>query len=166
MGTIKLNEMTTNQEVDQRIALIHQIWQEHFIPIIGKQQVLYMLENYQSPEIIKEQIQAGNYHYFILESRGESVGYLAYYLEKDGLFLSKLYLSKESRGQGIASSAMKKIEAIARENQVGKIRLQCNRDNQTTLEIYRHFGFEIVEERVTDIGSGFVMDDYFMEKKL
>ena len=37
-----------------------------------------------------------------------------------------------------------------------------NKHNDTTIRINKRLGFRIVEELVTDIGSGFVMDDYKM----
>jgi len=33
-------------------------------------------------------------------------------------------------------------------------------------DIYRHLGFEVIDSVVTDIGEGYVMDDYIMQRKL
>ncbi len=47
---------------------------------------------------------AGYEYYFICDA-GVRVGYTGFVREKEKLFLSKLYLIKAYRGQGIASSA-------------------------------------------------------------
>ncbi len=38
--------------------------------------------------------------------------------------------------------------------------------NNSSYNIYRHLGFEVIDSVVTDIGEGFVMDDYVMERRL
>ena len=41
-----------------------------------------------------------------------------------------------------------------------------NKNNKNTIEAYKKWGFTIIDSVVTDIGNGFVMDDYIMEYKL
>ena len=86
--------------------------------------------------------------------------------EKDALFLSKLYLAKEYRGKGLASKMFVFIERQAVDNGYNKIYLTCNKYNRHSLDVYAKKGFEIIESVVTDIGSGFVMDDYVLAKKI
>ena len=44
-----------------------------------------------------------------------------------------------------------------------KIWLTCNRHNTGALGAYRALGFSVTRRQVTDIGSGFVMDDDVLE---
>jgi ribosomal protein S18 acetylase RimI-like enzyme len=44
--------------------------------------------------------------------------------------------------------------------------LQVNKRNEKAIKLYRRAGFAVREEIVVDIGGGFVMDDYVMEKRL
>ena len=37
--------------------------------------------------------------------------------------------------------------------------LTCNKHNTHSLDVYKKWGFEKVDEDVTDIGNGYVMDD-------
>ena len=46
-----------------------------------------------------------------------------------------------------------------------KLQLQVNRDNKAKY-FYEKLGFEVVRTQVFDIGQGYVMDDYVMEKKV
>ena len=47
-----------------------------------------------------------------------------------------------------------------------QITLRVNKKNYNTIDIYKHLGFRIKEAVVTDIGGGYVMDDYIMEYKI
>ena len=56
--------------------LAREIWNEHFVPIIGQAQVDYMLERFQSAPAIRGQIAAG-YEYYLVRDRGRYAGYFA-----------------------------------------------------------------------------------------
>ena len=43
------------------------------------------------------------------------------------------------------------------------IYLTVNKYNDRTIAIYHHMGFVQIDDVVTDIGGGFVMDDYILE---
>ena len=47
-----------------------------------------------------------------------------------------------------------------------KLRLNVNKHNERAISVYRRNGFETVESVKNDIGGGFFMDDYVMEKLL
>lgn len=47
---------------------------------------------------------------------------------------------------------------------VARLRLQVNRTNETALRFYRAKGFRVMLEADFDIGGGFLMQDYVMEK--
>lgn len=44
-----------------------------------------------------------------------------------------------------------------------KIQLTVNKHNINSINAYKKWGFKTIDSVVTDIGSGFVMDDYIME---
>ncbi len=44
--------------------------------------------------------------------------------------------------------------------------LQVNKRNANAINSYQKYGFVVREVTVDDIGHGYVMDDYVMEKKL
>ena len=55
-----------------------------------------------------------------------------------------------------------KIKEISLQNGYNEIRLTVNKYNQNTIYAYLKWGFKTIDAVVTDIGSGFVMDDYIM----
>ena len=143
--------------------LADMIWREHYIPIIGLEQVDYMMKNYQSAEAMYSQFIDG-YHYFMIYYNDQFVGYISIKKEEESLFLSKIYISKEYRGKKIGTSAMNFIEEKAIEMHCKSIRLGVNRFNVSAIAAYKAMGFKIIGEMITDIGNGFIMDDYKMEK--
>ncbi len=146
-------------------AVADEIWHEHFVPIIGEEQVDYMLEKFLSPDSLVEQINAG-YQYYLLSYEYTFAGFAGVHKENGSLFLSKLYVDKDFRGMGIASYMFHQFIEMCKKNNLDKIWLTCNRNNKNTLDIYKHWGFKIVREEAADIGNGFVMDDYILEYKI
>ncbi len=136
------------------------IWNEHYTPIIGKEQVTYMLEKYQSASAIKKAILNDYYHYLMVYKKNQLIGYSAYYIIGNSLFLSKFYVHKPFRGLKVSSLMMKQIILYAKENKLSSVYLTVNKYNKHSIAIYEHFGFLITKELVTDIGQGYVMDDY------
>ncbi len=141
------------------------IWHEYFTPLLGIEQVEYMVDKFQSVKGITGQLDNGYEYYFALYN-GEIAGYFGVQPQDESLFLSKLYLKKEFRGKGVASKMLENIKAIAKNYTKDKITLTVNRYNYNTIEVYKHFGFDIIKEQKADIGNGFYMDDYVMALNL
>ena len=166
MGRLEVRKAETDTQVREIADLAKVIWNEYFTPIIGKDQVDYMVEKFQSYPALKEQISEG-YEYYQIFSGGEFCGYTGIHPGEDNrLFLSKLYLKKESRGHHLATGAFSFLKEICRERGYSAIWLTCNKHNDNSLGVYRHFGFEIIDTQEADIGGGFIMDDYIMEYKI
>ncbi|MDD5455221.1 MAG: GNAT family N-acetyltransferase [Candidatus Ratteibacteria bacterium] len=148
--------------------LARSIWRQHYVPIIGKDQVEYMLEKFQSKEAILNQIKKEGYHYYLLRdiSNDNWIGYVGIVHKQNELFLSKLYIAVEERSKGYGKRAVEFIETLARHKGLDKISLTVNKNNKDSIGVYKNLGFVITDSLVTDIGNGFVMDDYRMEKSI
>ncbi|MGL6202456.1 MAG: GNAT family N-acetyltransferase [Lachnospiraceae bacterium] len=151
-----------DSEVEAIADLAAIIWHEHFISILSMEQIDYMVEKFQSYRALKEQISEG-YEYYQLKVDGELVGYAGIHEVEDALFLSKLYIRKDCRGQNLSSQAFAFLKNLCKERSLRKIWLTCNKYNSHTLDVYKHFGFETVNTQEADIGNGFIMDDFIME---
>ena len=141
------------------------IWRDHYTPIIGEEQVEYMLGKFQSEAAMQAQLQSG-YHYYTLWDGGELCGYFAYELREDSLFISKLYVHASRRGRGLGRVALDFLVAEAKNHQRPKFSLTVNKYNSNSIAAYEKMGFYKAESIVIDIGAGFVMDDFLMEKTL
>ncbi|MFQ7157607.1 MAG: GNAT family N-acetyltransferase [Merdimonas faecis] len=147
----------------KRIAgLAEKIWHQHFTPIIGEDQVNYMVEKFQSYPALKKQTENDGYEYYQIFCGQDLAGYTGIHPETDALFLSKLYIHKDFRGRHLATEAFHFLTGLCRERGLKKIWLTCNKHNENTLQIYRHLGFEVTDTQEADIGGGFIMDDYIM----
>lgn len=162
MGTFSVKPAVTDVALDRIAALANEIWHEYFVPLIGIEQVNYMVGKFQSYPALKEQT-ANGYEYYQIFSDDAFAGYTGIHPEGDSLFLSKLYIHKDFRGQHLASSAVEFLKEYCRKNGYKKIWLTCNKHNDHTLAVYEHLGFVTVRSQTADIGNGFVMDDYIME---
>jgi GNAT superfamily N-acetyltransferase len=111
-----------------------------------------------------KQLQEEGYRYFFLVKNGAPIGYTGIKAEDGKLFLSKLYIRKAERGNGYASMAFSFLESLCRAEHLSAIWLTVNRYNSDTIAVYKKKGFVTVREQVADIGGGYVMDDYIMEK--
>lgn len=162
---IEFQLVETSEQINELCILAEKIWHEYFTAIIGREQVIYMVDKFQSPSAITSQLKDG-YNYYMIKGNGKLIGYTGIHKEENALFLSKLYLHKDSRGKGYARQVINFLVDICRENSLKKIWLTVNRHNLSTIGAYEKMGFVKVREQVADIGNGFVMDDYIMEKKI
>jgi ribosomal protein S18 acetylase RimI-like enzyme len=156
---IEFSIVDNTNAIAQVSKLAKNIWREHYLPIIGKEQVSYMLEKFQSENAIQQQIDQG-YKYYIITVDKVEAGYFSVKDKAEKLFLSKLYVIKSFRGKGIGKQGIKFIKSTF-SNSI--IQLTVNKNNSHSITFYQNIGFTIVDDVIMDIGSGFVMDDYVME---
>lgn len=160
-------QVNASEEIAEVSQLAAKIWHEYYVAIITVEQIDYMIGKFQSVAAIADQIQRQGYSYFLIQPEYSApVGYISVREEGDKLFLSKFYISKEHRGRGYASQTMAFLEQRCKDKALSSIWLTVNRYNESSIAIYEKKGFRIVREQAADIGNGFVMDDFIMEKPI
>jgi len=166
-SNIIIKRAESRQDAYDIAELAEKIWTEHYTPIIGIDQVKYMLDKFQSFDRIYSDISSGEYLYFIALCSGIPAGYSSIKTgsNKD-IFLSKLYVEKAHRGMGIAKKIINTVKDIGIKGGYQYIWLTVNKNNSGSIEAYKRMGFIIIDKIVTDIGGGFVMDDYKMRLEL
>ena len=160
-------KVETNSQVATVAKLAREIWVQHFTPIIGDAQVEYMLHKFQSSEAIASQLGEG-WEYYIATRDREYVGYTGLVPdERDGrMLISKIYVKNTVRGSGVGNQLLDFIEQTSRARGFDTVWLTVNRFNDDTVAWYSRHGFVTVDEVKKDIGGGFVMDDFIMEKRI
>ena len=162
MSKLNFTEVLTDTQIETAAALADEIWHEFFPSVLTAEQIDYMVEKFQSARAMKEQMASEGYKYFLLLNGGTRVGYTAIKHDTDGrLFLSKLYVKKEHRGKGYATEVFEFLKRYCRENGLSAVWLTVNKHNDTAISVYEKRGFCRFGEGVTDIGNGFVMDDFY-----
>lgn len=165
MNAIEMRKVTLPTDIKSVTLLAKEIWNEHFVPIVGQAQVDYMLDKFQSVSAIARQIAEG-YEYYLVLNEAQRVGYFAFVLHPAGFHarLSKIYVRQARRGHGIGKAIMAFVEKHCIAMGIRELWLTVNRHNTGSIAFYQSLGFNRSECIVQDIGNGFVMDDYKMTK--
>jgi ribosomal protein S18 acetylase RimI-like enzyme len=163
----EFRRVKSKKDIAETARLAHEIWNEHYTKIIGQAQVDYMVKNFQSASAITAQI-ASDYEYYLILHNNEAAGYLAVvpYPAKFSLQLSKLYMRKSLRGLGLGKEAMDFVAELCRKSDIGTLWLTVNKYNKDSIAWYERLGFAKAGEVVMEIGGGYMMDDFKMEKKV
>lgn len=160
--------VSTEQDQEKLASLAAEIWNEYWPAIIGQDQTDYMVENFQSLAAIKRDMAENAYEYwFVVDENGKTVGYTGGHEEPETsrYFISKIYLLAEERGKHYASKVIAFYGALCRERDLHSMYLTVNKHNDLGIRAYLGKGFVTIESVETDIGNGFIMDDYVMEKE-
>lgn len=157
-----IREIFSYADVRRMVKVAETVWREANVVFCSPEQVEYMIERFQSFEAVQGQLLQG-YRYFVFEEGGDIVAYFGVQPQGERLFLSKFYILKEYRGQGIFSAGLDVMKKLCQEGEMNAIYLTVNRNNRHAYEVYLKKNFKVIEEAVADIGCGFVMDDYIMQ---
>lgn len=165
---VRFIPVETDEQIQNLAFMADTVWHEWFAEILSKEQIDYMVKKFQSFSPLKKQMTDEGYEYYFLNVNGTNVGYTGIHIEDDSkkLFLSKIYILKPFRGKRYASEAFEFLEGICQGMNLEAMYLTVNKYNDNAINVYLKKGFENVKSQVTDIGNGFVMDDYIMEKKI
>lgn len=158
--------VASKDEINKTVILAKEIWNQHYVQIIGQDQVDYMLDKFQSESAIDTQIKQEGYQYYQVYHQRILVGYFSFKLKGTELFLSKIYLTLNQRGKGLGKEMLQFIISKAVELGCEKVRLTVNKYNSKSIEAYERSGFTKIDSVVMDIGGGYVMDDFVMEKSV
>ena len=167
IGKLQFNPVSRTDDISKLAHMAKEIWEEHYTPIIGKDQVNYMVEKFQSESAIIQQIK-DDYSYFIITRNKQPIGYLCFIKKNkiNSLFLSKIYLKKPFRRMGCGRKMIQFVIQQASKLKCQSITLTVNKYNKNTILAYQKLGFIQKRELVIDIGNGFVMDDFEMSYDL
>ena len=144
------------------------LWHSAFDNLIGPEQADYMLEKFQSASAFARQTEEEGYEYYFIVCDGVTAGYTGIAAKKgeDNLFLSKLYLAPEFWGMGLGRAGRQFVKDTAANRGLRSVYLTVNKGNERAIKVYEKFGFVRTDSTVTDIGGGYVMDDFVYTLKV
>ena len=144
------------------------IWRACYPGIITHAQIDYMLARMYSLDVLRDEIRSQGIRYDQLLVDGKPAGFASYgpTSEAGVMKLHKLYVLPEMQGRGLGSSLLQHVEREVRAGAGRRLILSVNKRNTKAITAYQRNSFVIAESVVTDIGGGFVMDDYVMAKEL
>jgi len=156
----------SENQLDIVQAIAQETWPVAYKDVISESQIEYMLDLMYSKNALLAQSKKN--HHFILAKEENFVGFASYEFdcgEKGKTKIHKLYVLPSIQTKGIGNKLVKFIADEAQNNNQSALFLNVNKNNSAQF-FYTKIGFSIAYEEVIDIGNGFLMDDYVMEKKL
>ncbi len=151
-------------EAIQQVA--NETWPITFESILSPVQIDYMLNWMYNSEILGKTIQLENNVFWLYEIENKVVAFTGIehnYQSEAITRIHKIYVSPEAQGQKIGLKLIQHIEQEALKHNSSRLNLNVNRFNNA-VKFYEHIGFQIIDEENIDIGNGFLMEDYVMEK--
>jgi ribosomal protein S18 acetylase RimI-like enzyme len=155
-------------EFETLARIARQIWLEHYTKIISIEQIEYMLAGRYTAESLLRYVNSSERWCSLLKLGDETIGYCSHSItdNPEETKLEQLYVLPARHGKGYGSFMLRHIQSHARTLGRPLIMLTVNKQNTGSIAVYKHSGFTVREEAVFDIGNGYVMDDYVMEKRL
>lgn len=154
---------------DSELATVSQlagrIWRAHYPSILSHEQIEYMLAWMYDVGQLRRDVERGVV-YELLFDGDRAVGFCGYEPVDGELKLHKLYLEVTEHGRGLGSLLLRHVEDEARRRGLPTVVLGVNRFNAKAIRAYQRNGYTVRRELKTDIGGGYVMDDYIMEKRV
>jgi RimJ/RimL family protein N-acetyltransferase len=143
--------------------LAHTIWHSHYPGIISVEQIEYMLDLMYSANCINKEITDGH-KWVLLLLKDQPVGFLSYIFESENrkVKLNKLYILSSFHGNGYGQQSLNYVKTHAKDLQASILYLTVNKQNKKAIDAYLKAGFYIDKNIITDIGHGYIMDDYIM----
>ncbi len=156
---------TGNTDIPLIRELTFKVWPQTYAAIITKEQIDFMLEMMYSETSLQQQMNDGC-QFIIVHSESEPVGFASYQETVPSVFkLHKIYVLSSQQGKGTGRFVIDYIITNIEQWGATALQLQVNRQNKAK-KFYEKLGFIVIEEANFDIGNGFFMNDYIMEKKL
>ena len=155
----------SEKDIELIRTLTYQVWPQTYAGLLSQEQIDYMLQLMYSKQSLEKQMRDGARFLLVYDGK-EPVGFASWQEMSRGVFkLHKLYVLPSQQGKGTGRFIIEHISAAAATLGGHVLELQVNRNN-TAKQFYERNGFTVAREAKIDIGNGFVMDDFIMQKTL
>jgi len=159
--------VATHSQLEIIQDLAKAIWPDAYGAILSQEQLEYMMEMMYSLDSLENQLKNNNV-FLLVKEGNDFIGFASYELNfqnSNKTKIHKLYVLPTIQGKGVGKNLILYIQEIAKKNSNAALILNVNKYNKAK-DFYLHNQFEIADSLVVDIGNGYVMDDFVMEKKI
>ena len=156
----------TPSDVPAISALAREIWQATYPGIITQEQIDFMLEQRYGQERLLDDLAESHKWLDQAFHQGRRVGFAFSEIYKGEFKLDKLYIHPDVQRRGVGGQLIGHVAERARREGYPCVILAVNKRNEKAINSYKKYGFVVRETIVDDIGRGYVMDDFVMEKAL
>jgi len=156
--------LADQSHIDTISELAHTIWNAHYVPIIGQEQVDYMLAQMYNKENLKLQLEVNKHQFYLIHKDKECVGFISVSSNNQAdYFLHKFYIHHHESSNGLGTECLSTLIELLKPK---SLTLTVNRQNYKSINFYFKNGFVINRVEDFDIGNGFVMNDFVMVRKM
>jgi GNAT superfamily N-acetyltransferase len=147
--------------------LTEKIWRPTYQQILTPEQIDYMINLMYSQASLTRQMNEQQHHFLLLYEGSQAIGFASYSTtDRAGIYkLHKIYIDGSYQGKGVGKFFINAVIDRVKAAQAGILELDVNRYNKARF-FYEKQGFSVVKEKDTDIGNGYLMNDYVMQKTL
>lgn len=149
-------------------TLAKAIWPSAYAAILSPSQLAYMLERFYSYSSLENQMESLQHQFVLIKDDEHFIGFASYssHDENAAIFhLNKIYILPAEQGKNIGKKLLKYVIEEVEKKGGTSLQLNVNRHNQA-FHFYEKQGFKILREEDIDIGNGYWMNDWVMEKLL
>ncbi len=126
---------------------------EQYVAAIGKKPAP-MVANFAS-------LIASEHLYVAVDLDGHLLGFIVFFQKDDHMFLENVAVRQDATGRGVGKRLIAFCEEIAKDANLGSVKLYTNEKMTANLSLYPHLGYQETERRRED---GF--NRIFFEKKI
>lgn len=142
-------------------------WPVAFGDILSEAQLAYMMDMMYRPDVLLRQMDEGHEFYVSYED-DQAIGFMGIepnYLRERKVKIHKLYILPNQQGKGIGEKFVLLAEARCRALNCSVLTLNVNRYNKA-LKFYEKLNFSNIKTVDIEIGQGYLMEDYVLEKAI
>ncbi len=151
----------TKENIHEIPKLASIILPETYESIMSLNQINYILKLYYQEEAIINQIE-NNYNFEIIYENNYAIGFFSYKIFNDFLQLDSIYILNKYQNKGILKKVIKYLEEKFNKPY---IEIKISKYN-ISLEYFKKINFIITNDKTTNIGQGYYLSDYIMQKKI
>jgi GNAT superfamily N-acetyltransferase len=148
--------------------LAHRTWPDTFGSILSPDQIAYMLDMMYSEVSLHKGMTTLEHQYFLLSDRHDSpMGYAGYQFNylPGATKLHKIYVLPRGQKHGYGKALFSAVAKTAHDAGQQRLRLDVNYHNAAAT-FYERMGMTKIDEVTTEIGEGYLMEDWVYEVAL
>lgn len=160
-----INEIS-KKELNIIQKIVFETWPVAYGEILSEAQLNYMLDKFYNLASLEKTIEEGH-RYFVYFENEIPLGFLGVQagLKPDSMKIHKLYVLPQNQGKNIGFKLFQHAENLTKLMNLKRLFLNVNRFNKAK-QFYEKLGMNVCKVEDIDIGSGYLMEDFVMEKEI
>ena len=144
------------------------VWRHAYVNIITEQQMDYMLNERYNVARLLDELKMNDLWWDKAVLDGQLIAFASTFKTENTveMKLDKLYVDPQQQRCGLGEKMIAHISRRALRDGFKALILAVNKQNSQAIAAYKKYGFNVREAVCVDIGGGFFMDDFIMEKLL